>query len=105
MHERGFSAATSGLHGSRDAERPAFVSYRTFLAARPQTCNARDPRLIGRLRHRDWLAGRERLADRALQGSRHDADMPVAESEQGSRPIRSRVREQRVGVAGLRLRR
>jgi hypothetical protein len=48
MHERGFSAATSGLHGSRGAERPAFVSYRTFLAARPETCTARIARTAAR---------------------------------------------------------
>ena len=33
------------------------------------------------------------------------SDMPVARAEQGSRPIRSRVREQPIGAAGLRLQR
>jgi len=44
MPERGFSAASRGRHGSRARRDLAFVSYRTFLAARPETCNARTGR-------------------------------------------------------------
>lgn len=49
--------------------RPVLLSTPSVYLSTRASCasKARAPRLIGRLRHRDWLASRERLADRAYR--------------------------------------
>jgi 4-carboxymuconolactone decarboxylase len=58
------------LRAERSARRtPALPPPQTSLPSAWLPRNARDPRLSGRLRHRAWLASRERLAARAERGT------------------------------------